>query len=753
MGNINPQFNNRVEYTLKNKNFGELVTIEPIGWTDDDKEYSRHEKYDGIVAKFSNSLKFIGDAAEYIQLIYDIDGIMADVELTRRERHPQTDVWTLTYSGFLDLSTWSRENRVQVMVKFNSGGLEQELKARESESVEVDRTTTFDDTKIPELNTIDVELDGRRIFLQTKFATKASDNIAKLSNQTNGNTRGSTIAVPLSLVNKSHESAQAPVQGVLVGDNTWDRTGKAEPGNLFFAISDRDRDLKVSLKLTFKVNIISFDDVNHFTFYARIGKYKDGIDFNFKENIMLFSKDSYSTLNGNTFTVNYDGIISVLTGESLQLVFDQNYDGRNGHSSHLEITVSDVVCKVDIDEDSFQEKSTTKAILAYELADRLVTISTNKERVFYSNYFGRKDLGYAVDGPGAYIAFTHGFWVRKFDKLPIPQEETITQDKVTNLFKPLTTSFSDFATSTTAVLNIGIGIETIDNKEVVRIEEKSYFYNRNVTIRLPNQVKNVKRKVATDKYYSALEFGYEKGGDYEEAVGLDEYNVKSNFSTIISRLKNVYIQISKYRADSYGMEFARRKPVTLNDTEDTSYDEDIFWLDLFKNPIGGFEQRFWFNKYDRTKDDFEQAPTGIFSPETATNLRFSPVNCLLRHGWWIAASVIKYATDKLKFGSSTANRLLKTKMIGRNEYAENGDILNSELPTARFIPEEIEFEHICDFDVLQQINGTTTILGKEIINLYGLIEFINENGEKERAFFLNIKPNGKGQFKVLKLNR
>lgn len=746
MGNINPQFNDRVQYILKNKKWGDIIIIEPIGWTADDKEYARHETYHGIFPKFSNSLKFIGDAAQYIQLIYDVDGIMADIELVRNEKHPQTDIWTLTYSGYLDLSTWGKEAG-QVLVKFNSGGLEQELKARDSESVEVDRLTTFNDTVIPELSTITVELDGRRILLQTKFANKSTGNFIKLVNtSTDGNTRGSTTAVPLVLINKSHESAQAPIEGVLTGDNSWDRTGSGEIGNMFFAVSDRDRDLKLNIKLQFKVNISIFDDVDSFTFYARLATYSDGGDLYFKQNRFLFDKSSYSDLHGKTFSVNFNETVTVLAGESLALVFDQNVDFRNTASQRLEIIAQDIICSLSIDEDSFEDKSTTKAILAHELAERLVTIATNKQGVFYSDYFGRTELGYPVDGKGAFIGFTHGFWVRKFDKLPIPQEETSLQPKITNLFKPLTTSFNEFTNSTGAVLNIGVGIENIGNKERVRIEELSYFYNKNVTIKLPNQVQNVKRSVAVDKYYSSIEIGYEKGGDYEEAFGLDEFNVKSNFSTYISRLKNVYLKISKYRADSYGMEFARRKQVTFNDTEDTSYDEDVFFLDLKRGPGSAFLQRKW-------QDDFEKAPTGIFSPETATNLRLSPVNSMLRHGWWIAASVIKYATNKLKYGSSTANRQLKTQLIGGNEYAENGDIINSELQTARFIPEEIEFEHICDFDVMQQVNGTSVILGKKIINLYGLVEFINEDGETEKGFFMNLKPNGKGQWKVLKVNR
>jgi len=745
MSNINPQYNDRVQYILRNKNFGNIVTVEPIGWQTDEKEYARHEKYHGIFPRFSNSLKFVGDAADYLILIDSIDGIMADVELIRNEKHPQTDIWTLTYSGYLDFSTLTKEGK-EISIKFNSGGLEQDLKARESDSVEVDRLTTMNDSVIPELKTINVNLDGRKIFLQTKFSTSVTDSSLKLvSSSSDGNTRGVAIPVPLTLVNKSHESAQAPISGTEHGDSTWTREGDGEGSLLFFAISDKDRELNINLKLQFNVNIFAFKDIDNFKFYVRIATFKDSGELKFKQNKFLFESTSYNDLHLKTFNVSINEKFTVLKGESLALVFDQNVDFKNTSSQRLEIIVSDIVGTMDVDEDSFEDKSTTKAILAHELADRLITIATNKQGVFYSDYFGRKDLGYPVDGPGAYVAFTHGFWVRRFDKLPLPKEETSTQTKVTNLFKPLTTSVNDFTTSNTAAFNIGLGIENYSNKERVRIEELSFFYNKNVTIRLPNQVQKVKRQKAVDKFYSSIQVGYEKGGDYEEAFGLDEFNVKSNFSTYISRLKNEYIQISKYRADSYGMEFARRKPISLNNTEDSTYDEDIFFLDLKKGNFNTYSQRKW-------QDDFAKAPTGIFSPETATNLRLSPVNCMLRHGWWISAGLIKYATQKLKFGSSTANRQLKTQLIGRLEYAENGDIMNSELQKARFEPEEIEFEHVCNFDVMQQVNGTTFIQGKKIINLYGLVEFINEDGVKEKGWLLNLKPNGKGNWKVLKLN-
>lgn len=748
MSNINPIFNDRVQYTLSNKLMGTIVITEPIGWNDDDKEFTRHERYHGFVAMFSNSSKYIKDAADFINLVYQIDGINGEIELVRNEKHPKTDRWTLTYSGYLDLSTWGNENN-QVSIKFNSRGLEMDLKARESEKVEVDRLSTSKGKSILPLNTIDVELDGRRIFLKTKYGVNKSGNTIKLSNSSDdGNKRGSTAPALIDITSKSHEKAQKPIENTVVGNNLGNfgdgsgRDGNGETGLMFYAVNDKYRELKIKFKINFNVNISRWDDVHNYRFWSRLVVYKNGTDYTFKEDRVLFTNNSNSQLQGNNFVITFDDVIPLDEGESIGLVFDQCAElGSFLTRGHVDTEVKiNSVDYMDIEENSFHKKSTTKAILAHELMDRLISINTSSKNSFYSDFLGRTELGYQKDGPGAFIGFTHGFWVRGFDKYPQSTDET------TNLFKSLSTSFKDAFESINAAFPIGVAFENIRQKQRIRIEELSYYYNNNITIRLPNQVKNLKRSIATEYYYSSVEIGYEKGGDYEEAMGLDEFNAKSNFSTIISRISNPYIQISKYRADSYGMEFARRKPISLNDTEDTSYDEDIFWLDLKRGISSFFQQRKW-------QDDFDKAPTGIFSPETATNLRLSPINSMLRHGWWIAGGFKRNLTDYVRYGSSTANSQLKTQLIGKNEHAENGNIINSELDKNKFFPEWIEFEHECDFDIMSMVEGTTSILGKQVSNFYGLVEFTNEYNEKEKGFLFNLKPNGRGKWKILKAYR
>jgi len=742
MGRVNQGYSDRIRYILRNINFSDKTIIEPEGWRTDNIELERSKTSHGVFQQFSNSLKFVLDGAEHIKLIRALYGIEAEIKLIREERDPVSDIWTQTYFGFLDLSTYENEDG-KVSVKFNSGGLEQLLKSRDSEQVEIDRITTIDRYPIDDLIPIEVGVDGREIFLKSDYKVQPDENSVELNDNTGaGNTRGSTVGVPLNLISKSHENAQSVLPGGNTGDNNWDRNANGEVSNLFFANSDSIRVLHIKFRIDFTVDITVMDDVDNFQFWLRMAHYENSTEYTLKSNDFLFTKNNYSDLDNKRFSITYDKVVTVEKGDSLSLCFDQNYDGDALHSSRLTIAVKDIVCdNFTIEEDSFFDKSISKSVLIYEMFDRLITICTNQKNSLRSSLFGRTDLGYDVDGKWSLIGFSHGFWIRGFDKLPIPSENP----KIENLFKPLTTSFKEVFESTHSAINIGFGIEKEGNKDVVVIEELSHFYNRNVLIRLPNQIKKVKRSEAADYYYSSLEFGYEKGGDYQEAMGLDEPNTKSKFTTVISRLKNVFTKVSKIRADAYGFEFARRKPVSLNNTEDTPYDNDIWFQDLKRGLNNVFLQRKW-------QDDFVKAPTGIFSPNTAFNLRFSPFNILLRHGWYFGSGFTKYLSDFVSYASSVANSKMKTQLIGNPEYAEDGIIQNSELERSRFVCEEIEFDHICDYGVMQQINGSTEIQGKKIKNMYGLVEFINEDGEIERGFILSIKPMAEGKFKVIKFN-
>lgn len=712
--------NDRVRFTLKSKTFDSIKITEPLEWATDDQEYTRNEDYHGIFINMSNNLTFVGNAADYIDLVYNTEGILAELRLTREERHPVTDHWTLTYSGYLDMTTYQKENG-RIKMKFNSGGIEAVLKARENEMVEIDRPDTIDGNFLSELKTETVQLDGRRVFLETAWKAAPMDYHHKLDWPRGNNSICNTL--PMEIFKKSHDQAQ---------DSNIASNGEYEEGSEHMMLINNTRrkldNVYVNIdKIKINATIASENNIQKSTVHIFIAKFSingDAYRVIPGSKIVLWETQDnqqgipYSTIN----ILDRQNIFTLEVGESLGLIVTATALG--GLSFRYKLLEGNITIK----ENSYYPESKTKAVKPFYLANRLVEIMTNKKDILKSEIL--------QNGQWKELLLTHGLWIRQFSR---ELDNNLEEDE--RKFKPLTTSFSDLMDSLASVANLGVGIERNGYSEKIVIEELGYFYNQNVTITLPNQVKNVKRSINPNKYYKNIEIGFEKGGEYEEAMGLDEFNVKNTYTTCISTVKNSYTQISKYRADSYGAEFARRKPFGAYSTEDTPYDQDVFFLDCKQTTANEYKLR----KYT---DDFDSMPTGIYSPDTAFNLRLSPFNSLLRHGWVIGAGLTKFPNQKIKYSSSTGNSTLKTS------YPENGEIQNTRLQKARYVPEIVEFSHKVNFDISQQLSGTTRTYDNQIIpNMYGLVEFTNELGQLERGYLLSVKPNGDGKWRLLKSNR
>ena len=143
MSRIQPTYSDRVRYFLQHDESGTLLISEPIGWKADDNEFIRSKKFHGVMTQMTNNLKFTNDGRSYINTVRNTYGINANLRLVKDEKDPITDIWTRAYDGFLDLSTWSEEDK-KVSVKFNSSGLLKLLKSREGEKIELERLETID---------------------------------------------------------------------------------------------------------------------------------------------------------------------------------------------------------------------------------------------------------------------------------------------------------------------------------------------------------------------------------------------------------------------------------------------------------------------------------------------------------------------------------------------------------------------------------------------------------------------------------
>jgi hypothetical protein len=716
MNRIQPTYDNRVRYTLRNPVFKSLVISEPEGWNDDEKTFKRSLKVHGVFINLSNNLKFYrGDennngGLDYITGVYAQQGINADIVLIKEERDPQTDEWGEAYRGFLDLSTLSVQNN-KASVKFNESGLYSAIKARQNEKLLLNREDDMDGNAIQKIITNTVALEGRSIFLVSQLDLNTSqENPLKVEH--NIGQSFEARALPLKVLSSSDDSVQT-ITDLHVNEITTSYNNGVT-GNMFYADADKNKTLKLTIDVDYSWTSTQTNNIR-----LDLVIYENGTNYDFKSFQTL---DTLAAANGE---ISFSGevIIDLLAGESLALAT---------HSNSIRDTFYTwEPMGILIEENSFAESSQAEFTLPFEALQKIIQVVSGQDDALVSEFLGRTDLGNTQDGVGALTGMTSGAMVRRL------------QDKF------IQTSFKDFEASYNAVWNTGYGIEKVGFKEFVRFEDLRYFYQKVVTVKLPNQVKNIKRSVAKDYFYSGLEFGFKKpSGDnlYEEAMGLDEYNTKNTFTTIIKRIEKVFRKISVYRADSYGMEFARRKSILTNPEEDTRYDNDVFLMDLKRGITDIFEQRLW-------QDDFQKAPTGVFSPDTAQNLRFSPMNILKRFGWWISAGLNVYQNSDVKFSSSLGNSNLSTQLIGQNEIAENGSIKVSELEKSFLLPEIVEFEHEVTTEILKQVQGKTVVNGSEIMNYYGQIEIINENNRKESVYLLELKPNKEGKWKAIRANK
>ncbi len=717
---IQTDFVNRTRYKLD----GRLI-VDPIGWQDSDMELARNETYFGVVATFSNNLIFVKNGADYITYVKKTYGINKDIVITKEEMNPKTDIWELVYTGFLDLSTYSLEKK-QVSIKINSGGLQKLLKARESEQVEISRGISIDGVEITEpIPEIQVSLKNKAIQIKSfwKSEKTTTDNYLEMSDtSTDGNVGARSAGIPMPIITNAEGSVdQAISYGSYVNERGHDYgISRGASGQMLYANAETVYNLtSFSIKnLSFKFDLVKADRIDTARIKVFLAKFTNGVAYDIGDKTLLYQMPNLASMvanNSKTITVPDYAIstpIVLQIGESLGLIAEMTYDFKNQlNPSRLFVKMSEITGEITSASETNAPNSLMTAYLYKDLLKQVVKIDTNDNDSFKSDYL-----------EGRLIGASHGINVRQFPK-------------DAEYYKPLTTSFKDCFNSYDSIEPIGMGIEIIDGKEKVVVENIEYFFNRNITVRI-GQVSNVKRTVATEFYYSSAIFGSEKGGDYEEANGLDEFNTQTTYTTSITRLTKIYEKIAKYRKDGTGKELARRKPYATFATTDTPYDNDIWMLDLKTGSYGQYEEK-GAEQYTSV--------TGIYSPETSNSFYFSGKSSLLRHGKMLSPSLELQPNKSIRFGSSKYNSDLHLNGIG-----ERDPVLNKDLDRKLFTPDWIEFNYKCDFELMKQLNSKSVFTGTEVLNFYGLIEFINESGEKETGFLFNLKPNGEGNWKLLK---
>lgn len=728
-------FNNRYKYSLKSP-LGKLdLKNDPIGYDKSETGIGRSEKTYGIFLTTTNNLLFTGKAKDFLELNWQTYGIQAEVILTKWEKHPYTDEWMLTYTGELNFETREiQENKFKIDVI--EAGLREVFASQIREKYELNRKEDINGNSITPLVTDEVTIAGRDIYLLSNFIERDTEFTTQSGKWSSINDdRESFHPFPLNPIANSDPSNITPPYPSYNAEEKW----IANSINMFFDKAERNRGrTRIKGSASFKVadtSDYSWKNAYNFKFVVfRFTSNDDGTNLT-KDLVPVYEQNLGGwPSEGEIFTVTLPEIIlEPQKNESYALgLYSVGQYGEFVPTGNLDgwvnITFSDFKANFTWAEDSFYPRTQAPFLTAYEVGKRLLEIFTGRPK-FISNILSKDEY------PA--LGFTCGGWLRNLQK---------TDEEGNVIEWPLTISFEDYFKSIDAVEPVAYGIVTKGAKQFVRLDKRRFFFQPYVTIKI-KQGSKFKRTTAGQFVFSSITTGYTQGGNYEKPLGLDEPNIQTTFITPINKIENKYEALGASRADSYAVEDARRMQYDKYPDEDTPYDKDNFILDakfLTRSNLRDFyELRLW-------QDDFEQQPTGIYSPETAFNLRLSPANNRNRHAYWFNCGLWNDPSKKIRYASSEGNSELKTKFPGKPEVKENEDVTIQDLSKPIFAPDWIEFEYPREQELINNLQGHTVINGEEINNYYGLVEFVNENGEKERGYVFDVKIKDKITFKLLK---
>lgn len=736
-----------VEFVLDSEKKEPLtLATNPKNWNDDEKTYEVDNDSGGVLRKLNTSIEFTKDGYDYLYGSMLSFGVSNEVSVTKwgKDKLSLNETWRPLYQTCLDMAkaSWQLDKRI-FKVGFKQGGLYDRVKARYSDNYDLVSTKSADGKDIPQLKTI-VEQVNDRELLRISEGTVIDDTRIDYDGSQGGDS-DTARAVPMEF---DPNSDREYIGNVFVAASAIGYSGgnyaDGSEGTLMFRRSDRYRVRRLDgkVKLTFKNNVLGTAKMEK-VFYL-YNESNQTYEFDIKETLATVSM-------GNGAVLQYDfnnEEIPLQQNGAFALSIYTDVNPINGDDVHYEYTDTQITVTED---DSFP---TTPALslLPHEMIDRLLEKITGEAGLLISNLFGRTDIGYDVDGEWAYLSTSSGFWARGFD-LPA----TGILSGLENLFsldserKQFTISLKDALASLNTIEPIVWGIEKRNGKEYFRLEKYSYKHQGFTGIQYGRVVSGEYRtlqaskpeiKVLSDLLYTSATVGFDKGGnDYEEITGLSSPHGTSEFNTSLNNVdEKEYKATSKIRGDVEGYNLARRKQAASTNDEDTPYDQDLFFRHLKK--VGN---QYFIRNWE---DDLDSAPQGddIYSPDTMGNLLLTPFRCALRHGKLIATAFYKNPLATFNWVSSNCFSKFSTTKDG-TELFEDGNVQNSELGTPYVSEFLLSFEGKVYQEMIDQIEGFTTLEGEQIPNWYGKYEVFVE-GELFEGRLNKVSINNEGKHEI-----
>jgi hypothetical protein len=493
----------------------------PEGWLESEVAFGRNSKYFGINRSYTNPLKFHGDGAAIIRnLFYTGKGIETPVSLVILKWNDETDIYELYYKGGVDLSKVQDEAAAGVTVNLLETGLQQMLKANEATVYEIPC-----DGSIPE--NVRVLLDGIT-FHDKFFFTFIEQDITSV-----------LATLPTLFLN-----------------NEGDNIGVIHSDQQVEAISGPDYYSSSSNYIFSSEGATSLRIKGVFRFGYHTGISGNGI-MTIRVGVTTSNNDKYDVLPGGEYHIDQDYPFDVV------VPLDAN------ERAFIDFQVVSLTPDAKIYATTFSIEFLSKYKPTYTWGIKAVDLfKLLVNKISGGQYKGVSDLLQQYGN----LVVTSGMCLRN------PDGKYIVDDTGKSAKTVIKTSLSDFFASFNAILGGALGSALYAGEEKLFFEKKKFVFDPSaVTVSL-GEVNDLKITLAEDYFVSHLKIGYAEQ-QYDEKQGQQEYNQTSNFTTPISRITKDVELISKYRADSFGIEYTRYS-TPGNNTVNNKSDNDVFIINV-----------------------------------------------------------------------------------------------------------------------------------------------------------------------------
>lgn len=637
----------RYRFTLLHES-GEKVISEPEGWRKIKLTLERDQEFFSLLELFETALRFYGQAGdidggkEYIQNIDTIYGPDAQVTILIEISEDGGIVFEDLFIGLLNMEAIKTIDSRKIEVPIIRDDFWAKFKNRIETPVNIFSNETLDGDTLTPIDNIIINLPSQKIrqvyrstlsygirIGSTYDTLPASSPGPRWPNDDYNNSQYIQLDPDVIELDEIRESFPIPSEinpEIPVSKWTMDYAGSyafdAYVGMSYYRPLFPTPDWQnTSSKVTWYLQVNSFDPIAFTATNFIDGLSQEWTEYTFSQTLQLQTGDQVR-IYGDIVENPIDDLDELIIWGANGLVSDDDvhiFDKLDSGLTHFYVTA-----------DTIYPDTSCEAVLIHDVAALVTERITSQTESFYSEYLGSQNTitrQYNNDGCGWNHGLTRGLQLRQY---------TLSE-------KPYSISFKQWWESINPIMNLGLGYDVVDGIQVIRVEEKAFFFDPTSILDL-SFVNNIEQSYDKDYIFKKVKIGYRKWQS-EDLSGLDDPQTNHDYATVFKTIgKEITIQ-SDAIAASLAVEQARR--TTKEKSADYKYDNETFIIALNPTPTG--------NTYTPELAENFDSVSNLLNYETRYNLTLTPLRNLLRWGNLLNGCLQKNTTSSYKFTGGEGN--------------------------------------------------------------------------------------------------